>query len=363
MDKVFIKTFGCQSNYGDSETLAGLLYNKGFQIVNDLNEANLVIVNSCGVKGITQNRVLSFVNSISKTKKVYVGGCLTSMINIEKYCKDITGHFNTNSIIKFSDILKEKEKIKIYSREKESRILKPVIRKDQELAIMNISQGCLNNCSFCSTKLSRGILRSYEVKDIVKAVEDSVKSGCKKIYLSSQDNGCYGLDIGTNLPSLLKEIVKIPGNFEVRVGMGNPRFLPRFLDELIEVYKNDKVMKFLHIPIQSGSNKILKEMKRGNTVEDFIKIIKVFRKEIPGMSIATDIIIGYPTETEEDFQETLKLIDDIKPEVLNISKYGKRPGTFAAGLKQLPSQEIKRRSLILTKKYKEIRKILFNLAD
>ena len=104
-------------------------------------------------------------------------------------------------------------------------------------------------------------------------------------------------------------------------------------------------------------------MKRGNTVEDFIKIIKVFRKEIPGMSIATDIIIGYPTETEEDFQETLKLIDDIKPEVLNISKYGKGLGTFAAGLKQLPSQEIKRRSLILTKKYKEIRKILFNLAD
>jgi len=157
------------------------------------------------------------------------------------------------------------------------------------------------------------------------------------------------LDINENLPSLLREVVKIEGNFLIRVGMGNPQYMKSFIPELVEVYKNDKIMKFLHIPVQSGSDKVLKEMKRGHTVEDFKNIVKEFRNNIPDMNIATDVIVGYPTETKADFLQTKKLIEEIKPEVINISKFASRPGTEAAKLKPMRTQVVKYRSGILDK--------------
>jgi len=345
--KIYVKTFGCQSNYADSEVIKGIL-NKKFILVNDIKKADIVIVNSCGVKLVTQQRVISFIEKIPKNKRIYVGGCLPRMIDLKKILPKINGLFDVNSLSKIEELIFE-GKEKNFSDEKENKINKPTIRCSKETGIINIGQGCLGNCAYCSVKFARGRLKSYSINEIVKAIKKAIQEGCKKIYLSSQDNGCYGYDINTNLPELLREVVKIEGKFKVRVGMMNPMYVLDFLDELIEVYKNDKIMKFLHIPVESGSNKVLKEMKRNYVVEDFIKIIKKFRKNIPKINISTDIIVGYPTETEDDFNKTLSLIKKVKPEVLNVSKFGPRPRTEAAKLKQLDSKIIKERSLKINK--------------
>ena len=212
---------------------------------------------------------------------------------------------------------------------------------------------CLGDCSFCITKLAKGNLQSFPKEDIINEIKKRIEEGYKRINLTSTDNGCYGLDINTSLVSLLKNITEIPGDFKIRIGMINPNYAKLYLNDLIKIYKSDKIIKFLHIPVQSGSNKILKDMNRKYKVQDFINVVSKFRKNILGINISTDIIVGYPTESEEDFEETLNLVKKIKPEVLNISKFTSRPGTKASRLKQLKTEEIKRRSVILTNLYKD----------
>lgn len=355
MTRIFIKTYGCQANFGDSEVLAGVLKNENFEIVDNEKRADFVIVNSCSVKNKTQSKILDYIKK-NKNKKIIVGGCLTKTINLRDKFPNIHGLFDTNSITKVPEIIKEKKDI--FSNKKEERILIPVVRMNKEIAIINISQGCLDACTFCATKLARGMLKSYRVGDIKRAVEKSVRTGAKGIYLTSQDNGCYGFDIKTNLPDLLKELVSIDGKFMMRVGMMNPWHLKKIEKKLLDIYESTKIMKFLHIPVQSGSEKVLKEMKRKHTVEEFKEIVKKFREKFPGGTIATDIIVGYPTETEDDFQKTIELIRETKPEVLNVSKFSSRPKTKASKLKQIPSEIIKERTKILDDIYKEyIKKI------
>ena len=349
MNKLFIKTYGCQANKSDSEVMAGILKKDGFKIVKTEKEANLIIVNSCSVKSVTQEKIIGYINRIPNDKKIIVGGCLPKTINLRTKTKRIDAIFDTNSITKISKIVKE---LKDYSSDKkEERILVPKIRLNKDISIIVINQGCLNNCSFCSTKLARGNLLSYRIGDIKRAVEESVKDGCSKIYLTGQDTGCYGFDIKTNLPELLNEITKVPGNYKIRVGMMNPWHAIRILDDLIEAYKNPKIVKFLHIPIQSGSEKVLKDMKRVHTVETFRKIVSKFRENFSNMNIDTDIIIGYPTETEEDFNMTYELIKEIKPEVVNISRFASRQNTQAHNLKQIDTKIMKQRTSKLTELY------------
>ncbi len=334
--KIYVKTFGCTLNKRDSENIKGVLAKARFSLVSE-DEADVVIVNSCGVKSVTQNKVVSYINSLDKD--VYVGGCLPRMLDLKKLTPNVKGYFDTNSILKIVEQIKEGI-LENFCDGKESKIGKPIVRTDKDVMIVPISSGCLGSCNYCSVRFARGKLKSYTVKDIVKEVESNE---FKTLYLTSQDCGCYGLDIGTNLVSLLKEVLSVDKEFKVRVGMMNPEHVLKFVDSLVELYKNEKVMKFIHIPVQSGSNKLLKEMGRKYTVDDFKKIVEKFR-EIEGISISTDIIVGYPSESEQDFEKTKELLDWLKPEVLNVSKFGARPGTVAAKLKPLPSQEVKKRS-------------------
>jgi len=352
--KVFIKTFGCELNRADSEVIAGLLDKASFKLVSSIKEADVVIINSCGVKLPTQNKVLSYIEKVPKSKKLIVGGCLPKMLNFKIYAPNVDLVFDTNSITKIIDVIKKNKSF--LSDKKEDRIGLPVVRIKKEIAIIPISQGCLGSpCSYCSVKKARGELKSYKKEDILKQVEKAVKEDCKKIRLTAQDTGCWGKDFSHKLPELLESVLKVGGNFEVRLGMSNPNYVLEYLDEMIKVYKNPKMKKFLHIPVQSGSDKVLGDMKRRYNVEDFKKIVKKFRKEIPNICIATDIIVGFPTETEEDFNKTIKLVREVKPEVLNISKFCPRPGTVASNMKQLISQEVKRRSVILHKVWKSLK--------
>jgi MiaB/RimO family radical SAM methylthiotransferase len=188
----------------------------------------------------------------------------------------------------------------------------------------------------------------------VKEVKKAVLEGCKEIWLTSLDSGCYGFDFGSNLAKLLEEICKIEGKFFIRVGMMNPLHAKKILDELIKAYENEKIFKFLHLPLQSGSNRILSLMRRGYSSEDFLEIVERFRKAFPQLSLSTDLIVGFPSETEEDFELTLKLIEKVRPSVVNISKFGARPGTEAKKMKELDAKTINERSFWLSKIVKEI---------
>ena len=201
----------------------------------------------------------------------------------------------------------------------------------------------MSECTFCQTKLSKGDLVSYRLGDIVRQVKTEINEGCKEIWLTSTDNGCYGFDIGTDLPSLVNAVAEIPDDFMLRVGMMNPMYMPRIKEELVKSFENDKVFKFLHVPVQSGSDKVLHDMKRGHTANTYREIVQKVRERFENFTISTDIIVGFPSETEEDFEKTVKLIDETKPEVVNLSRYSARPGTEAAEWDQIDVSEVKKK--------------------
>lgn len=349
MFKIFAEAYGCSSNFADYEIALGLLKEAGFEFVKDSKKSDLNIIFTCTVKVPTAQRMIHRITELTKTKKpLIVAGCMpkTERRIIEKINPNAS-MLGPDSIEKIVDVVKtalKKRKIIFTEDLRKPKLCLPRVRRNPVIGIIPISIGCLNNCSYCSVKFARGILFSYPIQDITKEVRQAVKAGCKEFYLTSQDNGCYGFDIGTTLHELISEVCKMEGKFFVRVGMMNPLHTKQFLGKLIESYKNEKIFKFLHIPVQSGSNRILELMNRGYKVEDFLDIAEKFRKEFSKLTLATDIIVGFPSETEEDFNKTMKLIEKIKPDIINISKFGARLGTMAAKMKQLPTQIVNRRS-------------------
>jgi len=335
--KVFIKTYGCQANVNDSEVLAGNLKKQGYILTDNEQEADKIIVNTCSVKNKTQSKIIHYINEIGNNypeKEIEVGGCLVKSVDLTKRFPNIhvIDTINTN------------------------KLTGNIVRSNNDIGIIQISQGCLNYCTFCSTKLARGNLKSYRIGDIKRQFENLIDDGCKTIYLTSQDNGCYGKDIETNLPELVNELLNVKGDYKIRIGMMNPWHLRKINKNLIEVYKDKRIQPFLHIPVQSGSERVLKDMKRIHTVKEFKDTVNLFRKEIPDIDIATDIIVGFPSETEQDFLDTYNLIKEIKPEVINIAAFSSRPKTKAAKMKQIASEIIKNRTKRLNDLYLSYRK-------
>ncbi|MFQ6025771.1 MAG: radical SAM protein, partial [Nitrosopumilaceae archaeon] len=200
----------------------------------------------------------------------------------------------------------------------------------------------------------KGDLVSYRIGDIVRQARHDLEEGCSEIWLTSTDNGCYGFDIGTDLPQLVNAVGEIKEDFMIRVGMMNPMYMARIRDGLLRSFENNKVFKFLHIPVQSGSDKVLKEMKRGHTHKVYKNAVNAFRKKFGRFTISTDIIVGFPTETEKDFSKTLELIRETRPDIVNLSRYSARPGTMAAKMDQLDVSEVKKRSRIVFELVNEI---------
>lgn len=364
MASIYIENYGCTANYDDGAIIAGLLIEKDHSIVKDVVEADIVIINSCAVKNVTVNKVIYQINNISKNyknKKLIITGCMPSAERerLNKYINYGISLVSSQNIIQISEIVEKilnDEQVILTTKNKTIKLGLPKYIENDKVVSIQISQGCKSYCRFCSTKLAKGNLVSYPKEKILGEIIEYVKKGYSKINLTSTDNGCYGIDLGYDLADLINEVVKAEGNFKIRIGMGNPQHMKYYYKKLIDSYKNDKVLKFLHIPVQSGSNKILKEMKRDYKIEEFKVIIKEFRKEIPGITISTDIIVGYPTEDEKDFNETIELVRELKFEVINISKFASRSGTYASKLKQLSSQTIKERSTKLSNVYNEIKK-------
>ena len=221
-------------------------------------------------------------------------------------------------------------------------------------AILPIAQGCLGHCTYCITKFARGKLLSYDPETLVRDFGSFVNEGAKEILVTAQDTACYGFDIGTDLPTLLNSMLRTEGDYRVRIGMMNPNHLKKIVDGLIDCMDDGRVYKFLHIPVQSGSNTVLKNMNRGYTVESFLELVDVLRESIPEISIATDIIVGFPGETYEDYELTESLVRTLHADTLNITRFSSRPGTKAASMEQIHGQVAKRRSTDLTNLKNEV---------
>lgn len=205
------------------------------------------------------------------------------------------------------------------------------LRESSLVGIVNIEEGCLDACAFCSTHLVKGRLKSYAPEGIVEQVKRLVADGCTEIQLTGQDCACYGFDIGTNLATLTQSIlVHVPGNYKIRLGMGNPRHACGYAGALLECFQDNRVYKFMHVPVQSGSDRILKAMNRRHTASEFRRLASEFNKRFPLATLSTDLIVGFPGETESDFRETLRLLEETRPTVCNITRFVARPGTAAA---------------------------------
>jgi len=350
MAKIFVEAYGCSASFADSEMISGLIVNDGHTLVTSPSESDLNLIVTCSVKDTTANKMMYRIKSL-KTKPLIVAGCLAKaeQNNVEKFVENAS-LLGPNSLGKTLDVINStlmgKKQIALEDSDL-SKVGLPKVRLNSAVGIVEIASGCMSECTFCQTKLAKGDLSSYRLGDIVRQVQTEIKEGCKEVWLTSTDNGCYGFDIGTDLPTLVNAVSEIPKDFMIRVGMMNPMYMSRIKQNLIESYDNEKVFKFLHIPVQSGSDKVLNDMKRGHTSETFREIVKKTKERFENFTISTDIIVGFPSETEEDFQKTIALLDETKPDVVNLSKYSARPGTDAAELKQIDAAEIKRRSKVI----------------
>ena len=357
MAKIFVEAYGCSASFADSEMISGLILNGGHTLADNSSESDLNIIVTCSVKDATANKMIHRIKSLN-SKPLVVAGCFpkAEKSTVEKFAENAS-LLGPNSLGKTLQIidstLNGRKQISLEDSDL-SKVGLPKVRLNPVVGIVEIASGCMSECTFCQTKLSKGDLSSYRLGDIVRQVQTEIKEGCKEVWLTSTDNGCYGFDIGTDLPSLVNAVVEIPDDFMIRVGMMNPMYMPRIKEALIESFNNDKVFKFLHIPVQSGSDKVLHDMKRGHTVNTFREIVKRAKERFGNFTISTDVIVGFPSETEEDFQKTVNLLGETKPDVVNLSKYSARPGTEAAEWKQIDVAEVKKRSKII---FEQISKI------
>ncbi|MFH1787075.1 MAG: tRNA (N(6)-L-threonylcarbamoyladenosine(37)-C(2))-methylthiotransferase [archaeon] len=356
MKNIFMSTYGCSSNTSDSEIMAGLLKESGYSLIGNIDSADIVLINTCVVKGATESKVKYAIQQLVKKypeKKLVIAGCMSeSEPGLVKNIAPGASLLGPHHITDVSETVKETlagRRIERIGKRNETKLLLPKCRTNPLIDTINIGSGCMGSCSFCIARLARGSLQSFPLESIVEETKRAIQKGCREIRLTGQDTGIYGADTGTSLPSLLSQLSTLPGEFRIRVGMMNPNGAKKILPELIRAFESEKVYKFLHVPVQSGSNKVLQDMKRPYSITDFKQTVSKFRKACPSLTLATDIIVGYPTETEKDFQKTLDLVKDVKPDIINISRFAPRPGTEAAKLEKLPSEVLKARSRIMTR--------------
>ncbi len=347
MAKIWVEAYGCSASFADSEMITGLVVNGGHTLAENPSDADLNVIVTCSVKDATANKMIHRIKRL-KSKPLVVAGCLpkAETATVEKFGPkaSLLGPNSIGKALEIIDLtLKGQRRIEIADSDV-SKVGFPKVRLNPTVGIVEIASGCMSECTFCQTKLSKGELSSFRIGDVVRQVRQEIDDGCCEVWLTSTDNGCYGFDIGTDLPSLVNAVSEIEKDFMVRVGMMNPMYMPRIRDGLLKSFESNKVFKFLHIPVQSGSDKVLKDMKRGHTTTVFRKANEVFRKKFEKITISTDIIVGFPTETEEDFKHTVDLIRETRPDIINLSRYSARPGTKAAAMEQIPVSEVMRRS-------------------
>ncbi|CAD6493115.1 MAG: tRNA-2-methylthio-N(6)-dimethylallyladenosine synthase [Candidatus Argoarchaeum ethanivorans] len=413
--KIYIKTYGCTANHADSRYIAEAITSIGHTLCDEA-DADMIIVNTCTVTESTEQRVLSYIrshhhdhhsdnhchHSDNHGKDMIVAGCLPAaqpeymhQLGIDKFItprtlNDITklipenttepvpentasslipqnplptstaiaapvetmgcGHKIANNNLPTSTAIAAQDSLFLHTQ----CVAHNNLPTSTAIAAVNIATGCTGDCSYCIVKKARGELTSKPIPEIKQEVTKLISNGIWEIQLAGQDTACYGLDTGCSLPELLHELSNIRGGFRIRVGMMNPAVAKSITDELIEAYQNEKIYKFLHLPVQSGSDTVLEDMRRHYKTENYRKIISAFRSRYPDGIVSTDFIVGYPTERGEDFQHTLALLREVQAFKVNITRFSSRPHTKASQLKEISSGIKKERSRELTKEHHRI---------
>ena len=317
--KAYVEAYGCTLNFGESREIEELLAGNGWDLVDDPSVCDLAVLVTCVVIDTTERAMLKRVKELSETPEFIITGCMATA------CRDKAEHLAPHAkFVAPGDFAAL------------SKLLGPVTRKESlsnargPYSIVPIATGCKGKCSYCITRFARGELRSRPVSQILEAIERAASDGPREIQLTAQDTASFGADIGEDLPSLVRRACVFPLDFRIRIGMMNPKSALPMSDRLAEMYLEPKVFKFLHLPVQSASDRLLEDMERGYAVEDFKSIVDKVRAKVPDITFSTDLIIGYPGETEEDHRLNLKLVSEIKPDIVNVTRFSPRPGTKAA---------------------------------
>ena len=324
--RVFIETYGCRYNFGDSAKLTEVLKHRGCTLADSPDDADVVIVNTCTVVGPTERRMLRRLSALSD-RELYVTGCMPAV--------------QREAILSVCDPV----------------IIPPgVIREwyrdvgtvtGGSIGIVQVAQGCNGACTYCITRFARGPLRSFQKEEILQQVRAFAAAGAVEIQFTAQDVSSYGQDTGHSLAGLLAAAGDVPGNYRIRVGMMNPATVIEDLEGIIDAFSWEWIFKFIHLPVQSGSDEVLERMGRRYTVEDFCEIVAAFRKKFPDITVATDMIVGFCGETDEDFAASLGLVRRIRPNKVNVTRYSCRPFTTLSKEKDFPDSVKKDRSRLL----------------
>lgn len=343
MKKYYVVTYGCQMNLHESEKIAGILTELGYTEGKSEVDADIVVFNTCCIRENAEDRAEGNIGALKQLKRknkdliIAVGGCMTQQNGFAQTLHErfpfVDIIFGTHNLEKFKELLLKKlsqKKAVIDVWEKEGEIVEgtPKTRTSFPNAWVNITYGCNNFCTYCIVPYVRGRERSRKMEDIVAECKALIKEGYKEITLLGQNVNSYGNDLGdTDFATLIEEVSKIEGKFRLKFMTNHPKDLS---EKLVKAIANsDKTVKSVHLPVQAGSNRILKLMNRKYTREDYFSKIEMLRRYIPDISITTDIMVGFPTETEKDFLDTVDLVEKVKFAGAFTFIYSKRKGTPA----------------------------------
>lgn len=359
LKKYTLLTYGCQMNVRDSETLSGMLDVMGYQETGITSDADLVIINSCCVRQTTGNRIFGKLGELKQLKRtnphvlIALCGCMTQQPGIEEKIRKKAPHvdlvFGTHNLYRFPELLDRAasgEKVwEVWEREGEVVENLPARRQPGVRAFVNIMYGCNNFCSYCIVPYVRGRERSRQPEEIVNEVKQLIDLGYQEVMLLGQNVNSYGRGLvpHTNFAKLLKELDTLPGIERIRYMTSHPK---DFTEDIIDAVANSRnVCEHFHLPVQAGSDHILKKMNRHYSRDYYLDLIKRVRQKSPECSITTDIIVGFPGESESDFESTLDLVDKARFDAAYTFVYSPRPGTPAAGLEDTISREVKKQHL------------------
>lgn len=352
---IYVKTWGCTHNSSDSEYMAGQLAAYGYNLTDHREKADLWLLNSCTVKAPAEDHFRNEIESGKNAgKHVVVAGCVPQGAPKTGFLEgmSVIGVQQIDRVVEVVEETLKGNTVRFLGQKKISgkkiggaSLSLPKVRRNPLIEIVAINTGCLNQCTYCKTKHARGELGSYPPEQIIERAKQAFDEGVCELWLTSEDTGAYGRDIGTSLPELLWKLVDIiPDDCMMRVGMTNPPYILEHLEEISKILNHPRVYSFLHVPVQSGSDEVLNDMKREYLKSDFEKVVNFLQDKVPGVTIATDIICGFPTETEDNFEETMNLCKQYKFPSLFINQFFPRPGTPAARMVKVPTQQVKQRT-------------------
>lgn len=338
--RYFVESYGCTMNRGEGRGLAEDMASLGFEPAGSADDADVVVLNTCTVVETTEKHMLRRISALRAAgKEVVVTGCMA---------KAQPGRVQIR--LPDSEIIAPEDygtfRQRIMDRYGVQGCATSVDFGSE--AILPIAQGCLGNCSYCITKLARGDLRSYPSEELLSSFDGLLARGAREILVTAQDTAAYGMDTGTSLDVLVRSMLDRPGEYRLRIGMADPQSVWRVREGLAELMDDDRLYRFVHIPVQSGSNTVLGAMRRKYTVERFFELVDSLRSAVPDISIATDLICGFPGETDEDHAKSVQLIKDLRADTVNITRFSARPGTDAATMEQVHGRISAERSAELT---------------